>query len=141
MTPGFYSESIAFRLREVRKKRKWLLQVIASEEKFPGELNYVFCDDEFLHAMNVQYLAHDTLTDVITFDYSELPVVAGEIYISIDRVKENAKLFGQTFNQELNRVMVHGLLHLCGYKDKSKKDSRLMREKEDHYLSKLSSAN
>lgn len=135
----FFNESISFRLRDVRKRRAWLLKVIAAEEKIPGDINYIFCNDEFLHKLNVQYLAHDTLTDVITFDYCEYPLVSGDIFISIVRVKENAKIFHRLFSEELNRVMVHGLLHLCGYMDKRKAQIKTMRQKEDHYLKLFSS--
>ncbi|MBV2247102.1 MAG: rRNA maturation RNase YbeY [Lentimicrobium sp.] len=136
----FFCESIEFRLRDVKKRRAWLMRVIDAEEKISGDLNYIFCSDDYLHQMNVQYLAHDTLTDVITFDYCEYPIVSGDIYISITRVKENAKTFRHSFNEELNRVMVHGLLHLCGYQDKSRAESRAMRQKEDHYLELLRTA-
>ncbi len=116
-----------------------MMKVIEAEGKVAGTLNYIFCSDEYLHQMNVQYLAHDTLTDVITFDYCEFPMISGDIYISITRVKENAKIFHHSFNEELNRVMVHGLLHLCGYKDKRKAETIIMRQKEDLYLQLLRS--
>ncbi|GAB1404584.1 rRNA maturation RNase YbeY [Lentimicrobium sp.] len=135
--PNFFAEKINFRLRDVRKRQRWLMQVIENEQKIAGDLNYIFCDDDYLHEMNVNYLSHDTLTDVITFDYCEFPVLSGDIYISIPRVKENAKIYGFSFNHELNRVMVHGLLHLCGYKDKTNSQVKAMRMKEDYYLELL----
>jgi probable rRNA maturation factor len=94
----------------------------------------VFCDDHFLHKLNVEFLDHDTLTDVISFDYSIGKEIHGEIFISIERVKENAKEFNQSFEQELSRVMVHGILHYCGYKDKLPTDANVMRSKEEFYL-------
>ena len=99
------------------------------------DLSFIFCDDMELLNKNSKYLNHDTLTDILTFDYSENNNISGDIYISIDRVKENAKTYKVTFENELDRVMIHGVLHLLGYKDKSKKDQKAMREKEDFYLS------
>jgi probable rRNA maturation factor len=103
------------------------------------ELNYIFCSDEYLHQMNLTYLNHDTLTDIITFDNSEAEqIIEGDIFISIDRVKENSEEFDVLFETELHRVLVHGLLHLFGYKDKSEREKVLMREKEEACLSLLS---
>jgi len=132
---NFFCEDIDFNLPQKRKTRSWLSEAIEREEKIPGEIGLIFCSDEFLHKMNVQYLKHDTLTDVITFDYSEEALISGDIFISIPRVKENALEFGKKFHDELNRVMVHGVLHLCGYKDKLKKDIPMMRLKEEEHLS------
>ena len=114
----------------------WLQGVIQDEKKELGELNYIFCDDEYLHKMNVQFLDHDTLTDVISFDYTQGNLISGDVYISTERVKDNALDFTVSFEEELHRVMVHGLLHYCGYKDKSDYDVEVMRAKEDYYLSK-----
>ncbi|WP_299675420.1 rRNA maturation RNase YbeY [uncultured Dokdonia sp.] len=114
----------------------WLHKVIQQEGKELGELNYIFCDDDYLHKMNVEFLNHDTLTDVISFDYTEGIIVSGDVYISTERVADNAKDFEVTFVDELHRVMVHGLLHYCGYKDKTDVDQDLMTEKENYYLSK-----
>ena len=105
------------------------------EGKSVEAINYVFCSDQFLHEMNREYLAHDTLTDIITFDYSEKESISGDVFISLDRTKENAQKFHQTPLKELHRVMVHGLLHLIGYKDKAPSESEQMRAKEDYYLS------
>ena len=113
----------------------WLENIIYSEKKIPGEIVFVFCDDPYLLKKNIEFLKHNSLTDVITFDYSQKNKISGDILISIDRVKENAKIYNTTFLNELNRVMAHGLLHLLGYKDKTKKDIKLMRKKEDLYLS------
>ena len=114
----------------------WLERVIDEEHKEVGEVNYIFCDDEYLHKMNVEFLDHDTLTDVISFDYTEGVVVSGDVYISTERVAENAIEFDVSFTDELHRVMVHGLLHYCGYKDKSDDDILTMRAKENYYLDK-----
>jgi len=113
------------------KVKQWVKQIALSEGKKIGDINYIFCDDVYLHKINVQYLQHDTLTDIITFDYTEGITLNSDIYISIERVRENADIFGVTFEQELLRVLAHGILHLCGYKDKTPADSELMRAKED----------
>ena len=106
-------------------------------EIMKGEFFLYLCDDDYLHALNLKFLKHDTNTDVITFDYSLQKELSGDIYVSIDRVKENAQKFGEKFNTELSRVMVHGFLHLCGYADKKTEDKKLMRNKENYYLSLL----
>ena len=113
----------------------WIGQIIVNEVYTEGELNFVFCSDASLLKKNIEFLHHDTLTDIISFDYTLGKLVSGDIFISIDRVKENAKLFKVSFDDELHRVMVHGILHYCGYKDKDKVDKELMRSKEDYYLS------
>lgn len=115
----------------------WISNVITDEGFKVGELNYVFCDDDYLHKLNVEFLDHDTLTDIISFDYTLGKLVSGDIFISIERVKDNATDFSTDFNDELNRVIVHGVLHYCGYKDKTDKDAKVMRSKEDHYLKAL----
>jgi probable rRNA maturation factor len=109
----------------------WLSNVILSENKKEGEINYIFCDDEYLHKINLEYLNHDTLTDIISFDYSMGNELNGDIFVSIERVKDNANDFKVSFEDELRRVLVHGLLHYCGYKDKSIEDETMMRSKED----------
>lgn len=113
----------------------WISQVILSEDKKEGEINFIFCDDEYLHKLNVEYLDHDTLTDVISFDYSIGNELHGDVFISVERVAENAKDFEVTFAQEIKRVIVHGVLHYCGYKDKTIEDERLMRLKEEEKIS------
>ena len=113
---------------------RWVKSVAKSEGKEAGNINYIFCDDEYLHKINVEYLQHDTLTDIITFDYTEEKVLHSDIYISVERVKENAEIFKVPFQRELLRVLAHGLLHLCGYKDKTPKDSALMRQKEEEMM-------
>ncbi|TXB64861.1 rRNA maturation RNase YbeY [Vicingus serpentipes] len=134
---SFFSEDIDFELIDESNYISWLQNVVESENKISGELSFVFCDDEYLHKINLQYLNHDTYTDIITFDYTESGVIAGDIFISIDRVKENALLYNKPFKNELSRVIVHGVLHLAGYKDKSEEESTLMRSKEDFYLNLL----
>lgn len=112
----------------------WLSNVISSENKKEGEINYIFCDDEYLHKINVEYLNHDTLTDIISFDYSMGNELHGDIFISIERVKDNAIDFNASFEDEVKRVMVHGILHYCGYKDKGQSEELRMRSKEDEKI-------
>lgn len=128
---------IKVRTIDLNSTKNWIERIIFSEKKILGDIMFVFCDDQFLLKRNIKYLNHDTLTDVISFDYSNEKKVSGDILISIDRVKENAKLYNQTFSTELNRVMAHGLLHLLGYNDKSKEEAKIMKSKENYYLSKL----
>ncbi|MEK8178989.1 rRNA maturation RNase YbeY [Flavobacterium buctense] len=112
----------------------WLSKVISSEIKNEGEINYIFCDDDYLLEINQQYLNHDTLTDIISFDYSIGNELHGDIFISVERVRENAQDFKVSFEDELKRVMVHGVLHYCGYKDKSDADEQIMRDKEEEKM-------
>jgi rRNA maturation RNase YbeY len=123
-----------FKLPKKSDYSGWLSRVIQSESKSEGDINYIFCDDDFLLGINQQYLNHDTLTDIISFDYSVGNELHGDVFVSIQRVRENAAEFEVTFEEELKRVMVHGLLHYCGYKDKSEKDKREMRLKEDEKI-------
>ncbi len=127
-----------FELYDEIEISKWISGVISSEEFKEGEINYVFCDDDYLNKLNIEFLNHDTLTDIISFDNKIGKILHGEIFISVDRVKENAKIFRVTFKEELCRVIVHGVLHFCGYKDKSEEDSKLMRNKENFYINQLS---
>lgn len=115
------------------KTSKWLMRVIEQEQKSPGEINYIFCDDAMLLEINIQYLRHHTLTDIITFPH-EGPALSGDIYISTERVADNAKKFKVPFEEELHRVMVHGILHLSGHNDKSSAEKAAMRSLEDQYL-------
>jgi probable rRNA maturation factor len=112
----------------------WLSKVILSENKKEGEINYIFCDDDYLHNINMEYLNHDTLTDIISFDYSMGNELHGDVFVSVERVADNAADFKVSFEEELKRVMVHGVLHYCGYKDKSEEDAALMRSKEDEKI-------
>jgi rRNA maturation RNase YbeY len=123
-----------FELNNEEQFSNWISSVIVSEDKKEGEINYIFCDDEYLLGLNEQYLNHDTLTDIISFDYSDGKELHGDIFISTERVLENAAEFKVTFEEELKRVMVHGVLHYCGYKDKSDEDEKLMRSKEDEKI-------
>ena len=128
-------QSINTDFAPIKDSANWLKNVIASENKISGDIAVVFCDDAYLLKKNIEFLKHNTLTDVITFDYCKGNKINGDILISIDRVKENSKIYNTSFTNELNRVMVHGLLHLLGYRDKTKKDMEVMRKKEDLYLS------
>ena len=123
-----------FELSNEEQLSNWISSVIVSEDKKEGEINYIFCDDEYLLSLNEQYLNHDTLTDIISFDYSVGKELHGDIFISTERVLENAAEFKVSFEEELKRVMVHGVLHYCGYKDKSEEDEKLMRFKEDEKI-------
>ena len=129
-----FNYEITFQLQAENMIMLWLSEVIRQESRKEGEICYVFCDDPYLHGLNVKFLDHDTLTDVISFDYCVGKELHGDIFISIDRVKENANVFNENFNDELLRVMVHGLLHFCGYKDKTDADAKMMREKENSCL-------
>lgn len=131
-----FNYEIDFQIQDETKKRRWISSLIEEENCREGEINYIFCSDEYLHKINVDFLGHDTLTDIISFDYSVGKELHGDIYISIDRVRDNASDFKVCFENELLRVMAHGVLHYCGYKDKTDKDQELMRSKEDYYLSK-----
>ncbi|KJD36736.1 rRNA maturation factor [Tamlana sedimentorum] len=123
-----------FKLSSEEDVSKWILETITLENHKLEEVNYVFCDDEYLHKLNVEFLNHDTLTDIISFDYSVGKQVAGDIFISVERVADNAKDFNVSFDVELQRVIIHGILHYCGYKDKTDDDAKVMRSKEDSYL-------
>ena len=114
---------------------KWISNTIEAEHCNEGDINYIFCSDDYLHKINVDFLSHDTYTDIISFDYSVGKELHGDIYISVDRVKENATEFDVSFDDELARVMIHGVLHYCGYKDKTDDEAQQMRSKEDYYLS------
>tara|TARA_B110000483_G_C17964596_1_gene453414 strand:+ start:343 stop:756 length:414 start_codon:yes stop_codon:yes gene_type:complete len=130
---NFHSE-VPFEISKPVATASWLSAIISQEDYNEGEVSIVFCNDEFLHKLNVEFLEHDTLTDVISFDYSIGKEIHGEIFISIERVEENANEFNQSFDTELSRVMAHGVLHYCGYKDKTTSESDTMRSKEDFYL-------
>jgi len=134
-----FSEDVTYIIKQKKLIKNWLLSVIESEGFSLAELNFILCSDEYLLRMNQEYLDHDTYTDVITFDNSDVPKsILGDIFISIDRVKDNALDHLVSTRLELCRVMVHGTLHLLGYKDKTKAAKQLMTAKEDFYLSKLS---
>ena len=130
---NFYSENV-FELEHSSQFETWIKEVIASEGKKVGEISFIFCDDEYLLEINQQYLDHDTYTDIISFDNSVGNVLNGDIFISTERVAENASEYGVTFEEEIKRVIVHGVLHFCGYKDKSKEEAQLMRTKEEEKM-------
>lgn len=129
-----FNYEIDFALADENRYAGWISRVIASETKDEGEINYIFCDDAYLHKINLEYLNHDDLTDIISFDYSVGNELHGDIFISIERVRDNAADFGVSFDEELLRVMAHGVLHYAGYKDKSDADASLMRMKEDEKI-------
>lgn len=130
----FSVENTKFVLKEKTRIKKWIAEVVKREGKKLGDLGYIFCDDEYLLEANVEYLNHDTYTDIITFDYVEGDVISGDMMISVDRVRENAKTFGVSFERELHRVIIHGVLHLLGNGDKSEKEAKKMRSLEDAAL-------
>ncbi len=131
----FFYEEVDFKIKHLRKTISWLIESTKREKKVVSELSFIFCTDDFLVRLNQEYLQHDTLTDVITFDYSEGKLISGEVFISIKRVAENSGKFGVNFEDEVLRVIIHGVLHLCGYKDKKPFEIAAMRKKEEAYLS------
>lgn len=130
----FFNEDISYALKDKKKLKKWVQAVIEHHHKSLGEINFVFCSDDYLYKMNVDYLQHDTLTDIITFDYCEENTISGDLFISIDRVKDNAAHLKIKLVDELHRVMIHGVLHLIGFKDKSQQDAATMRSQEEKSL-------
>ena len=145
MAIQFFNEKISFPFTDKAKYKKWIAAVIIAEGKTGGGISYIFCNDAYLLQLNKKYLKHSTLTDIITFDHSEsypnLPqgkkLIQGDIFISLERIKENASKYKSTFKNELSRVIVHGVLHLLGYKDKTEKDKKRMRGKEEEYIKLL----
>ena len=133
---NFFSEEVNYRLRKIRKIRNWVLRTIKSEGGEVETINFIFSSDSYVHKINVDYLNHDTYTDIITFEYNDsgLPILS-DIYISLDRCRENAKVLNLSLTNEVHRIIIHGVLHLLGYKDKNIKDKDLMTSKEDYYLS------
>lgn len=132
----FHTEDTVFALKNKMHVKKWITETIEHKKQKAGTINFIFCSDAYLLSINQQYLQHDTYTDIITFDYTKNNVVSGDIFISIERVKENATTFSKTLENELHRVIIHGVLHLLGHKDKSKKDKEEMTKQEDTYLKK-----
>jgi rRNA maturation RNase YbeY len=137
---SYFNQDITFKFINKRVCSNWIKNVITEETmanpKRVGDISVIFCSDEYLLQVNRQFLSHDYYTDVITFDNSDDKVVSGDIFISIDTVKSNADFYKQIFNDELHRVIIHGILHLLGYKDKSSKQKVMMTNKEDYYLAK-----
>jgi len=130
----FSNEHVDFDLLEPERVQKWITHVVRARGKRVGEVNYIFCDDAYLIEVNRTYLDHDTYTDIITFDYVAGNIVSGDIFISIERVRENARLFDTTFEHELHRVLIHGILHLLGQGDKSETEAKEMRNLEEECL-------
>ncbi len=131
---AFNNQDVKFTLKEKARLKKWIVSTIEKKKRKVGELNFIFCSDEHLLVINKQYLNHDTYTDIITFDYSKEDVnlpISGDVFISIDRVRENAEKFGKTVENELHRVLIHGTLHLLGYADKTKLAKAEMTRQED----------
>lgn len=131
----YFTEDIKFEFKDKLSNNRWLRLVASSEVKKLGDINIIFCSDNYILDVNMKYLQHDYFTDIITFDYCEGNVLNGDLFISIDSVRENASYYGTEFPDELKRVMVHGILHLIGYDDHSEDDIKVMRSKEDYYLS------
>lgn len=130
----YYCEDISFKLKDKALNNKWLKMVAASELRKIGDINIIFCSDNYILDVNMKYLQHDYFTDIITFDYCEKDILSGDLFISIDSVRENSLFYGTEFPEELNRVMVHGVLHLIGYDDHTEEDIKTMRSKENYYL-------
>jgi len=126
-----------FKLTNETQLTNWVVSCIENNDFKVGEINYIFCDDIYLHKLNIEFLQHDTYTDIISFDNTIGKIIGGDIFISIERIRENATIFKSSFEAELHRVIIHGVLHYMGYKDKTKEDKHLMREKENNCLTKL----
>ncbi len=135
----YYSEGIPFVFKDKVRTRRWLKTVSESEVRRLGDVSVVFCSDPYILDMNLKYLGHDYFTDIITFDYCQGDVLSGDLFISVDTVRENALFYGSSFEEEIHRVIVHGLLHLVGYDDQTDEQKKVMRSKENYYLDILSS--
>jgi len=129
-----YHYEVDFVLDSEESFSDWIVKIITTENYVSGELNFIFCDDAYLHKINVEYLDHDTYTDIITFDYREGNNISGDVFISVERIRENSEVYKTTFDAELKRVMAHGVLHIMGYKDKTDQDAALMRNKEEEKM-------
>lgn len=137
MEPKIYYNNVKFRLKKTGEIKNWIKKVIRSEGKEPGDLSFIFADEENMLKMNIKYLGHDYNTDVITFDYSKDDFIEGEIYIGIDTIRKNAKKYKVTLRNEVKRVMVHGVLHMLGYEDKNEEQRKLMKEREDYHIGEI----
>ena len=135
----YYTEDIKFEYKNRLFNNRWLKMVAGSEMKSIGDVNVIFCSDNYILDINMRYLQHDYFTDIITFDYCEGNTLSGDLFISIDSVRENSSFYGSDFDEELHRVIVHGLLHLAGYDDHTDEDIKVMRSKENYYLNMRSS--
>jgi rRNA maturation RNase YbeY len=129
-----FNYELDFELEHEEDYKTWLSSIIFSHQKSLGDISFIFCNDEYLHRINLEYLKHDTLTDIISFDYSDGSIISGDIFISIERVKENATTYNVSFKTELLRVLSHGILHFLGFKDKTKEDVLQMRSKEEESI-------
>ena len=132
---SYFTEDTSFQFKHKRLNNRWLKLVAQSEVRRLGDISIIFCSDNFILDINIKYLNHDYFTDIITFDYCEDDIISGDLFISVDSVRENAAFYGTEFEDELNRVIVHGVLHLIGYDDHSEEDIAQMRAKENYYLS------
>jgi rRNA maturation RNase YbeY len=132
----FHQDIKGFRFKRIDSKA-YIYNLVKEEKKSVGQISFIFCSDEYLLTINRQYLDHNYLTDVITFDYCDNDMISGDIFISVERVKENALIYGASFLHELYRVIFHGVLHLIGYNDKTEEESALMRNRENYYLNKF----
>ena len=133
----FFSDGITFRFRNIKKHREWILNSLRSEKKISGDINIIFCSDQYLRKINRKFLQRENYTDVITFSNSDdKRIISGDVFISVGRVKENSRQYYVSFTNELRRMIIHGILHLCGYDDKTKAEIRKMRRKEDIFLSR-----
>lgn len=130
----FYAKNTSYRLSGKRKIRSWIKKVIHTNKKESGEINIILTNDEYILELNRKFLRRDYYTDIITFDYSSKNIISGELYISVERVKENAKIFKIGVKEELQRVIIHGILHLLGYTDQKKEEKIIMREMEEKYM-------
>ncbi len=134
-----FNYETGFKLNDERETEQWISECIVSRKFSEGEVNYIFCDDAYLHKLNLEFLKHDDLTDIISFDYTIGKLISCDIFISVQRVRENATKFSQVFDNEMNRVIIHGVLHCMGLKDKEEKDKGVMRVEEDVCLKLLKS--
>lgn len=132
-----FNFELDFKLSKEERISEWISSVINLEGFKEGDINFIFCNDDYLHKLNVEFLDHDTMTDILSFDYIVGKELHGDIFISIERVKDNAMEYDVSFDDELSRVMVHGILHFCKYRDKTAEEKKLMREKENYYLGLL----
>jgi probable rRNA maturation factor len=137
MSIHYFNEDVPLPKLKKRRTTDWIKSIIGAEEKKCGEISFIFCSDEYLLEVNKKYLFHDYYTDIITFDYVEGVLMSGDIFISVDRILENSRVFNTTFENELSRILAHGVLHLIGYKDKNVNDKKMMTFKEDYYLNQL----
>jgi len=132
---NFFNEGVSTTIKQKILLRKWIEQSIQAEDFNTGNINFILCSDQYLHEMNVKYLDHDTLTDVITFDYSEGKTISGDIFLGVETIEDNSNTFSREFVDELHRVIIHGVLHLCKYNDKTKNEKEIMTKMENTYLS------